>query len=105
MGAAAYNRGSMNISRQFCEEGGCRGCMRCRERVPTPRPASWGDKARAKAMNRARRLINSGAKAGLRPLTVDMLTAILQDRERVGAATARAVAEEVLAAGSAHPPA
>jgi len=47
-------------------------------------------------MERARRLIASGAKAGLRPLTVDMLTAILQDRERVGEATARSVAEEAL---------
>lgn len=96
MGAAAYNRGSLNISRQFCEENGCRGCVRCREHVSTPRPASWGDKARTRAMERARRLIASGAKAGLRPLTVDMLAAILQDRERVGEATARAVAEEAI---------
>jgi len=96
MGAAAYNRGSLNISRQFCEEGGCRGCVRCREHVPIPRPASWGDKARARAMDRARRLIASGAKAGLRPLTVDMLAGILQERERVGEATAKAVAEEAL---------
>jgi hypothetical protein len=96
MGIAAYNRGSLTISRQFCEEGGCRGCVRCREHVPTPRPASWGDKARARATKRAKRLIASGAKAGLSPLTVDMLVAILQDRERVGEATARSVAEEVL---------
>jgi len=47
-------------------------------------------------MERARRLIASGAKAGLRPLTVDMLAAILQERERVGEATARAVAEEAI---------
>ena len=97
MGAAAYNRGSLNISRQFCEECGCRGCVRCREHVPTPRPASWGHKARTRAMDRARRLITSGAKAGLRPLTVDMLTAILRERERVGEETARTVAEEALA--------
>ena len=97
MGVAAYNRGSLVISRQFCEADGCRGCDRCRKFVPTPRPASWGDKARTKAMDRARRLIASGAKAGLRPLTVDMLAAILQDRERVGEVTARAVAEEALA--------
>lgn len=96
MGAAAYNRGSLAISRQFCERGGCRGCDRCREYVPTPRPKSWGDKARTRAMERARRLIASGAKAGLRPLTVDMLAAILQERERVGEATARAVAEEAI---------
>ena len=100
MGAAAYNRGSLSISRQFCEEGGCRGCVRCRGHVPTPRPATWGDKARTKAMDRARRLIASGAKAGLRPLTVDMLATILQERERVGEATALAVAEEALAAGA-----
>ena len=97
MGAAAYNRGSLNLSRQFCAEGGCRGCVRCREHVPTPRPASWGDKARTRAMDRACRLIASGAKAGLRQLTVDMLAAILQERERVGEATARDVAEEALA--------
>lgn len=47
-------------------------------------------------MDRALRLITSGAKAGLRPLTVNMLAAILQERERVGEATARAVAEEAL---------
>lgn len=50
-------------------------------------------------MDRARRLIASGLKAGLRPLTVDMLTAILQERERVGDATARAIAEEAIAHG------
>jgi hypothetical protein len=97
MGVAAYNRGSLVISRQFCEEGGCRGCVRCRKIIPTPRPASWGDKARTRAANRAQRLIASGAKAGLRPLTIDMLTAILQQCERVGEATARAVAEAALA--------
>ena len=47
-------------------------------------------------MDRARRLIASGAKAGLRLLTVDMLAAILQERERVGESTARSVAEEAL---------
>ena len=96
MGVAAYNRGSMAISRQFCAEGGCMGCGLCRKYVPALRPASWGDKARKRAMDRAMRLIASGAKAGLRPLTVDMLTAILQDRERVGEETARSVAEEAL---------
>lgn len=96
MGVAAYNRGSLVISRQFCEAGGCRGCDRCRKIVPTPRPASWGDKARTRAMDRARRLIASGLKAGLRPLTVDMLAAILQERERVGEATARGIAREAL---------
>lgn len=56
-------------------------------------------------MDRALRLITSGAKAGLRPLTVDMLAAILQERERVGEATARAVADEALASphGDAPP--
>jgi len=97
MGVAAYNRGSLVISRQFCEAGGCRGCDHCRKIVPTPRPASWGDKARTRAANRAQRLVASGAKAGLRPLTVDMLAAILQERERVGEVTARAVAEAALA--------
>ena len=97
MGVAAYSRGSLVISRQFCEAGGCRGCDRCRKIVPTPRPASWGDKARTRAATRAQRLIASGAKAGLRPLTVDMLAAILQERERVGEVTARAVAEAALA--------
>lgn len=97
MGIAAYNRGSLSISRQFCAAGGCRGCVRCSDYKPTPRPASWGDKARTRAMTRARRLVACGAKTGLPRLTVDMLAAILQDRERVGEATARSVAEDVLA--------
>lgn len=98
MGIAAYNRGSLAMSREFCIAGGCRGCVRCSEHKPTPRPVGWGDKARTKAAERARRLIASGAKYGLQPLTVDMLTAILQDRERIGESTARAVAEEALSA-------
>jgi hypothetical protein len=97
MGVAAYNRGSLNISRQFCAERGCLGCMRCSKIKATPRPSTWGDKAKTKAMERARRLIASGARAGLPRLTVDMLAAILQERERVGAATAQSVAEEALA--------
>ena len=96
MGIAAYNRGSLAMSREFCRAGGCMGCVRCSEHTPTPRPATWGDKARTRAMDRARRLIASGAKAGLRLLTVDMLAAILQERERVGESTARSVAEEAL---------
>lgn len=47
-------------------------------------------------MKRAQRLVASGAKYGLPRLTVEMLTAILQERERVGEDTARSVAEEAL---------
>lgn len=96
MGIAAYNRGSLAISRQFCADGGCPGCMRCSEIKATPRPSTWGDKARARALARAYRLIASGTKAGLRPLTIDMLAAILQERERVGAETAKSAAEEAI---------
>ena len=96
MGIAAYNRGSLAISREFCVAAGCRGCVRCAEHKPTPRPPEWGNKARARAAERARRLIVCGAKAGLRRLTVDMLAAILQERERVGEATALSVAAEAL---------
>lgn len=97
MGIAAYNRGSLAISRQICTEGGCPGCVRCSEIKATPRPSTWGDKARAKALARAHRLIASNVKYGLPRLTVDMLAVILRERERVGEATAKSVAEEALA--------
>ena len=97
MGGAAYNRGSLVISRQICEQFGCSGCGACREYRPTPRPESWGDKAKARALERARSILASSKRHGLPRPTVEMLTAIVQERERVGAATAQAAAEEASA--------
>ena len=96
MGIAAYNRGSLSISRQYCAESGCRGCVRCSQCKPTPRPATWGEKAQARALLRARRVLVACSKAGLPRPTLEMLTAILQERERVGEDTARDAAAKSL---------
>jgi hypothetical protein len=96
MGIAAYNRGSLSISRQFCAESGCRGCVRCREYKPTPRPPTWGDKASARAKTRAQRIVAGCARYGLPRPSVELLSDAVQKIERVGVKTARAAAESAL---------
>ena len=96
MSGAAYRRGSMAITRQICAEYNCRGCVYCHEHKPTPRPADWGEKAKAKALARAQRILASAARFGLSMPSVEVLAEILRDRERVGAGTARRAAEEAL---------
>lgn len=97
MGAAAYNRGSRVISAQFCRERACRGCPRCSEYRPAKRPKTWGDKALTRATQRARRIVVGSIRYGLSRPTVDMLASAVQERERVGMATALAAAERALA--------
>jgi hypothetical protein len=57
MGIAAYYRGNRAISAGICREYGCRGCSRCTEYTPTPRPADWGSKTASKALSKARGLL------------------------------------------------
>lgn len=54
MGAAAYNRGSRAIRRQADE---AIGIAPPSEHKPTPRPETWGDKTKARALERARRIL------------------------------------------------
>lgn len=96
MGVAAYNRGSLRISRQICDEYGCRGCVRCTEYKPIPRPPTWGERAKAKALERARRVLAGIARYGLPRPTQETLAAVVQDRERVGEETAQAAARTAL---------
>lgn len=96
MGIAAYNRGSLAVSRQLCMESGCRGCVRCSERKPAPRPPTWGEKALARAIDRARRIVRGCDRYGWPRPSADVLAAAVQERERVGAATARAAADLAL---------
>lgn len=100
MGIAAYNRGSLGISRQLCAEYDCRGCVRCSEYKSTPRPATWGDKALARATERARRIVSGCERYGLPRPTVDVLAGAVQERERVGDETARKAAETALCLSS-----
>lgn len=96
MGIAAYNRGSLGISRQLCAEYGCRGCVRCSKHKPTPRPATWGDKALARATERARRIVAGCERYGLPQPSAEVLAGAVQERERVGAETAARAAEAAL---------
>ncbi len=104
MGHAAYMRGSLAISAQFCRDTGCHGCIRCRPDGPTPtlRPPGWGDKARSRAEDHARRMIAGAERNGLGTPTLEVLTLAVQSAARVGADTARAAAEAALA-GAACP--
>lgn len=97
MGAAAYNRGSRAIARQICMESGCRGCVRCSEPASRPRPPTWGEKALARAIDRARRILRGCDRYGWPRPSAEVLAAAVQERERVGAATARAAADAALA--------
>ena len=83
--------------RQLCAEYGCRGCVRCSEYKPTPRPATWGDKALARATERARRIVAECERYGLLRPSAEVLAGAVQERERVGAETAKVAAETALA--------
>jgi len=97
MGVAAYNRGSRVISAQFCRERGCPGCSACSEPVkPEPRPAGWGDKARARALDKARRIVSGYRRYGLTPPDEEILTHAVREDARVGRATAATAARKAL---------
>lgn len=96
MGIAAYNRGSACISRGVLMDAGT-----WREPAkPTPRPATWGDKAKARALDRARRVLSGNRRLG-RDVEPDVLAAIVVERERVGLVTATEAARLALEEGGA----
>lgn len=87
MGVAAYWRGSRAISRGIAADYGLPDPYP--EHRPTPRPATWGDKARARAEDHARRCLRGAARYGL-DLDPDTLARAVADRARVSLDTARA---------------
>jgi hypothetical protein len=91
MGAAAYRRGSIALSREIAIE---QGTYRepCK---PQPRPSDWGTKALARATDRARRIIAANAKFA-RVVSLETLIACVIDRERVGEETATAAARAAM---------
>ncbi len=100
MGVAAYNRGSLLISRQMCAEYGCHGCSSCTEYKPTPRPPDWGDKTRAKALKKARMLLRGFARRGKPvPLLADLADMVEFD-SRFTRTTAEYAASEALTGAS-----
>jgi hypothetical protein len=97
MSGASYRRGSAVISRQICIEYGCSGCTRCRECKPTPRPAVWGSKAAARALDVAQRTLSGMRRYGLPEPDIATLALAVRERARVGEATAESAARVALA--------
>jgi len=94
VGAAAHNRGSRVIARDL---GGYRDPVE-----PQLRPAGWGDKALARAIERACRILAGNRRLG-RSLDVETLTACVMERAHVGAETARRAAELALVTQETSP--
>ena len=65
--------------------------------MPTPRPAGWGDKARARADSRAAGLVRYFARDG-RTLSIGDLTWMVQEQAKCGKSTAAAAAKAALTA-------
>lgn len=91
MGIAAYNRGSRCIARGIQMDYGT-----WREPVkPRPRPAGWGDKIKARALDHAERMLATnrrlvaelGADAW-KPITLEILAGAVEMRVRCSLATA-----------------
>lgn len=102
MGAAAYNRGSRALAEQILREAG-----RWRDPpTPKPRPPTWGDKTRARALERARRILRSSRRYGL-PVDLERLAGAvaLGDRmsEAVATEAARLALDEEAAAAQVAP--
>lgn len=93
MGAAAYNRGSRLIARQADEALGIRPAA---EHKPTPRPDTWGDKAKARALERARRILRGGRRYG-RETSEEILAGAVAMVARVSLQTATEAARAALA--------
>ena len=96
MSGASYRRGSALISRQICAEFGCRGCVNCTEIAPTPRPPDWGNATRERAHDTARAILRGARAYGLPDPALDVLAMAVQERARVGKATAMDAARRAL---------
>lgn len=92
MGIAAYYRGNAVISRQTQRDLGIpEPCYK-----PEARPPGWGGKAAARALERARRLLSSAERHGLRPLDEESLVELVAEKARVGKKTAAAAVRQAL---------
>ena len=91
MGAAAYNRGSRVIRRQ----AEALGIAPAGEHKPRPRPESWGDRAKARALERARRILRGCRRYG-RETSEEILAGAVQMVARVSLETATVAARRAL---------
>lgn len=97
MGVASYWRGSRSIARGDCRARGCRGCSWCWEPpAPTPRPADWGSKARAKADKKAAGLVAFMRRRGQQDPSASDLADMIQMDTKIGRNTAEAAAKAAL---------
>ena len=99
MGAAAYNRGSRVIRRQADEAIGIASPS---EHRPTPRPESWGDRAKARALERARRILRGCRRYG-RETSEEILAGAVQMVARVSLETATEAARQALGEETTKP--
>lgn len=99
MGIAAYYRGNKVISDQLRREYDPHYHPDAVPAKPVPRPATWGDKASQRALERARGIVAGALKYGMRLPDVEMLTEIVIEKARVGRDTATAAAVMALEEG------
>ena len=91
MGIAAYNRGTASIARGIQMDYGT-----WREPAKaTPRPAGWGDKTKARALDHAERMLRTNRKLvaqlgpeAWKPITLEVLAGAVEMRTRCSLATA-----------------
>lgn len=89
MGVAAYQRGSRAISAQFCRDRRCPGCVRCSDGAKSePRPDGWGDEAYQRAFRMARGIVTAYRRYPGLTFDSQAIQGAIQERARVGAATA-----------------
>jgi hypothetical protein len=93
VGVAAYQRGNMVITRGIAMDLGEPDPFR--PYIPTPRPSAWGDKARTRAEDHARRIVRGLVRLGYE-VDPEVLVYSVADRARVGMETARAAVATVL---------
>ena len=98
MGVAAYQRGSALISRQIRREFGFT-VYEDRPAAPSkPRPASWGNATRNRAMEAAKGFLRYEVSRGRRPSPADVVEFLSSGGSvpaTCGKATAESIAREV----------
>ena len=99
MGVASYRRGNAVISRQFACDAYRNGWTNINPDAapytPKPRPATWGDKARARAEDHTARMIAGAQKYGIE-LDPEALAYGVSERARCSMDTARAAVDSAL---------
>lgn len=96
MGIAAYYRGNAAISRQYCDDRGCTGCVNCSTPTPQKRPEEWGQKAYVKALGLASGLLDYCCKRDGQTPSAGHLADMVCYAMKVGRATAERAAEEAI---------